>query len=129
MYCKFNFILFWAGFYQSSFSVHLVMILDHQITKDVVILTGNHFTIWHSIGLVSLGKGSCVDKGLGQMVLGSDLRCAGPNHRDNQEGPSKFIFYNFYGAPVVMGPGQNFLIQVWFGQLFIVWVWIWKISP
>jgi len=44
-----------------------------------------------------------------------------------------------YTKELVMGPGQNFLTQagsdqffvarVGSGQLFMVWVWIWKISP
>jgi len=28
-----------------------------------------------------------------------------------------------------MGPGQKFLTRVRLGQPFMVWVWIWKISP
>jgi len=28
-----------------------------------------------------------------------------------------------------MGPGQKFLMRVGSGQPFMVWVWIWKISP
>jgi len=30
---------------------------------------------------------------------------------------------------LVMGPGQTFLTRVGSGQPFMVWVWIWKISP
>jgi len=30
---------------------------------------------------------------------------------------------------LVMGPDQNFLTRVRLGQPFMVWVWLWKISP
>jgi len=39
------------------------------------------------------------------------------------------LWIEIHSLTVVMGPGQNFLTWVRSGKLFMVWVWIWKISP